>query len=409
MFSMVTGKYIPFIVFLLALVICSFFYTLLTVFRISLEIQAPSRAVQGEEADLTMLIRSKGYLPRFISKSIVEIIDPLAPLSKRGKPKPRKMQMTYRHASETYSEEDAALAETTAFEMDGFILQRGLSRIHRVLKLEQRGVVEIRKLRLYFSDPLGIISLYRTFKLDHTILVRVRPSHGGTLLNLSGTSGRMDTHVKIGETGEMTEFAGTRPYREGDELKHIHWTTVARTGELYVREYTQSSAESVVVLLLRKRMSPHAKEWEFPSGGEFILKQTAAMVIELFNRRIHTHFTSNLRPGRGISIGYSKIALQNFHDDLSAVSWRVNPAPISFLDQFSTAGVEQPVVMIFSVDEPDPEMIREIPYSLRLSPARMVLIVHKSTEAAESDSLHGIRTISCDEDNPENLFANLSV
>ena len=44
-------------------------------------------------------------------------------------------------------------------------------------------------------------------------------------------------------------FAGTRPYRDGDSLKRIHWKQTIRTRELHTRQYEQASDTEVTILL----------------------------------------------------------------------------------------------------------------------------------------------------------------
>ncbi|MFR1435449.1 MAG: DUF58 domain-containing protein [Acutalibacteraceae bacterium] len=44
-------------------------------------------------------------------------------------------------------------------------------------------------------------------------------------------------------------FAGTRPYRDGDSLKRIHWKQTIRPRELHTRQYEQASDTEVTILL----------------------------------------------------------------------------------------------------------------------------------------------------------------
>ena len=402
-YSMATGRFVAFTIFLLAVIGCCLLYAFFSLFRIRLELQAPSRVTEGEEIDLALLLRSRGFLPKFVSRSVIEIVDPHTPYSRRGNPKGRHLNLFYQHEQES----DADDLKASTYQMDGFILGRGLSRIHRKLELNERGVVTLRRLKIYLTDPLGTFAFRRSFVLNHDILVRVRPALGGGLLQLSGASGRLDTHVKVGEMGEMTEFAGTRPYREGDELRHIHWPTVARTGDLYVREYTQSSADSVVVLLMRQPELDPGRDCRPPSG-EFVLKTVAALVIELFNRRVQTFFATNLTDSPGVSIGYSKLALQRFHDELSAVSWRDRPRRLDFLDNVVLPGFDQACILIFCVETPQRDTLQQVSDLLRVSTSRCLVITPDGVDAS-AVSATGMRTVSCREKDPEALFANLSL
>jgi uncharacterized protein (DUF58 family) len=45
------------------------------------------------------------------------------------------------------------------------------------------------------------------------------------------------------------EFSSVREYRHGDDRRHIHWKSVARTGELFVKEFTDDAPQRYTVVL----------------------------------------------------------------------------------------------------------------------------------------------------------------
>ena len=49
--------------------------------------------------------------------------------------------------------------------------------------------------------------------------------------------------------GSGTDFHGVREYQPGDELRHVHWRTTARTGTLSVAEYAQGASRDAVIAL----------------------------------------------------------------------------------------------------------------------------------------------------------------
>lgn len=51
------------------------------------------------------------------------------------------------------------------------------------------------------------------------------------------------------EKGTGYEFWGLRKYRPGDSYRHIDWKAVARTKELYVREFLRDSAFNLMLLI----------------------------------------------------------------------------------------------------------------------------------------------------------------
>ena len=78
LYSLTTTQYVAFSVFLVALLCACLLYALMSRFRISLEVQAPSRVTEGESVDLSLVLTSRGRLPRFVSESIAEIAEPQA-------------------------------------------------------------------------------------------------------------------------------------------------------------------------------------------------------------------------------------------------------------------------------------------------------------------------------------------
>jgi uncharacterized protein (DUF58 family) len=57
---------------------------------------------------------------------------------------------------------------------------------------------------------------------------------------------------------------GVRDYRDGDSLRHVHWRSTARRGQLVIREYESSAQEASVLLLDTRRPMPSP----VPHGGE---------------------------------------------------------------------------------------------------------------------------------------------
>ncbi|MDA1044961.1 MAG: DUF58 domain-containing protein [Verrucomicrobia bacterium] len=52
---------------------------------------------------------------------------------------------------------------------------------------------------------------------------------------------------------------GIREYRRGDEVRHIHWPSVAKVGEWVVREYEQEKRTRILLNLLVSEQPPRGK------------------------------------------------------------------------------------------------------------------------------------------------------
>jgi uncharacterized protein (DUF58 family) len=51
------------------------------------------------------------------------------------------------------------------------------------------------------------------------------------------------------QIGDSTEFVGTRDYREGDPLRHIHWRSFARRGQPVVKEHQEEYFSRIALVL----------------------------------------------------------------------------------------------------------------------------------------------------------------
>lgn len=92
-------------------------------------------------------------------------------------------------------------------------------------------------------------------------------------------------------TGDSSEFVGTREYREGDPLRHIHWRSWARSGTPVVKEYQEEYFCRIALVLdtfLPGRPGPRELEAfeasisllasiaDFFSRGEYVVDILAA-------------------------------------------------------------------------------------------------------------------------------------
>lgn len=110
----------------------------------------------------------------------------------------------------------------------------------------RRGVVPIGPLRVSRRDPLGLVTMART--QGGTTQVWVHPRIHMLNAVPAGAARSLDGLVDKVPHGSIT-FDALRQYVVGDELRHVHWRTSARVGELMVREHVDTSLPSIVVLL----------------------------------------------------------------------------------------------------------------------------------------------------------------
>ena len=84
--------------------------------------------------------------------------------------------------------------------------------------------------------------------------------------------------------GLNTEFQGVREYQPGDELRHVHWRTTARTGTLSVAEYERGASRDAVIALDLSR-SAYADTGEDREGALEYAVLLAASLSDFLLRR----------------------------------------------------------------------------------------------------------------------------
>ncbi|MCA1687562.1 MAG: DUF58 domain-containing protein, partial [Actinobacteria bacterium] len=110
----------------------------------------------------------------------------------------------------------------------------GGSAIEAPLAFARRGVYELGPAEVGVTDPFGLLRFVRRFE-EKTEVVVYPEVHDLPGFPLSGGTVEVGARGARGQRGD--EFAGLREYRHGDDRRHIHWKSVARTGELYVKEF----------------------------------------------------------------------------------------------------------------------------------------------------------------------------
>jgi uncharacterized protein (DUF58 family) len=58
-----------------------------------------------------------------------------------------------------------------------------------------------------------------------------------------------ETSHDLSPKGPGTDYFGVREFRPGDQLRHVHWRTTARRGELVVKEFERESGTPLTILL----------------------------------------------------------------------------------------------------------------------------------------------------------------
>ena len=97
----------------------------------------------------------------------------------------------------------------------------------------RRGPVRLEMIRVEGGDPLGLCRLRRRFRTPVEVLVLCRSPRFE--LSVRGESSRTRSFQPFSATIPETDPGRLRAYREGDDLRRIHWLSSARARELIVR------------------------------------------------------------------------------------------------------------------------------------------------------------------------------
>ncbi len=168
--------------------------------------------------------------------------------TKLGVGRPATVELTSRNRSRfgtSFVEGADGLPERTEFELDP-VPGGGERSLEVEVLFRRRGIYLLGPGKLSVVDPFELVGFTRFFSERTEVVVypEVHKLPGRTVFggaSQSGVSGR------VGQSGD--EFAGLREYRRGDDRRHIHWKSFARTGELYTKETTLNSPKHYTVAL----------------------------------------------------------------------------------------------------------------------------------------------------------------
>ncbi len=135
----------------------------------------------------------------------------------------------------------------------------GNAAIQAPLHFAKRGVYELGPAEVAVGDPFGLLRFLRRFG-EKTEVVVYPEVHELRDFPIRGGNVEVGAQGSRGRRGD--EFAGLREYRRGDDRRHIHWKSVARTGELYVKEFAVEAPRRYSVALDLRREGLRAPEAE---------------------------------------------------------------------------------------------------------------------------------------------------
>jgi uncharacterized protein (DUF58 family) len=170
-------------------------------------------------------------------------------------------------------------------------LERGERRTLRYrIGSASRGVYRLGPLSLRQRDPFGLT--YVAVRLSSTTEVLVLPR----VHDLTPTGGRAQGRGSEGEQPQMVALHGEddvsiRQYRDGDELRRVHWPATAHRGELMVRQEDRP-ARRRAVLLLDSRSGAHGRAPRQSATFEYAVCALASVGRTLMRQGYVVHLLS---------------------------------------------------------------------------------------------------------------------
>jgi uncharacterized protein (DUF58 family) len=147
----------------------------------------------------------------------------------------------------------------------------------------RRGLVRVGPLEIARQDPLALVGALRRYGEQVTVWVRPKIHPIGAVP--IGLSRSLDGRVDRVPHGSIT-FAALREYVIGDDLRHVHWRTSARVGELMVREHVDTSLPRIVILL-DDRAGAHARDAARESTFEAACEAAASVLVAAVQANVH--------------------------------------------------------------------------------------------------------------------------
>ncbi len=122
-----------------------------------------------------------------------------------------------------------------------------------------RGLLTLAEVGVWCEDPFRLVARRITLAPPAHVIVYPTPAEVADDGHRAGSRpGSSAGSPGAGATGALSgdELSGLRPYAPGDRLTRLHWPSLARTGELVVREFLEPRAGSLS-LLVDLRPSAH--------------------------------------------------------------------------------------------------------------------------------------------------------
>ena len=137
----------------------------------------------------------------------------------------------------------------------------------------RRGVIPVGPVRSVRGDALGLLQRDKewTEHIDLMVHPRTVALHGTATGFLKDLEGRPTRDLSPSDVS----FHALREYAPGDDRRHVHWKTTARTGTLMVRQFEETRRSHLVVVL-----PTSATEYDDPEEFELAISVAGSLGVQ---------------------------------------------------------------------------------------------------------------------------------
>lgn len=149
------------------------------------------------------------------------------------------------------------------------------------VRSDVRGRFEVGPMTVRIGDPFGLVELGRAFRTTAPLVVTPRTVPLPAVPLDGGYTGSGENRPRSFATGSAEDVT-VREYRQGDDLRRVHWRSSARVGELMVRREEQPW-QSRATVVLDNRLIAHRGEG-VASSLETAVTAAASVAAHLIRR-----------------------------------------------------------------------------------------------------------------------------
>jgi uncharacterized protein (DUF58 family) len=128
------------------------------------------------------------------------------------------------------------------------IERNGIRELTYTLRSDLRGKFEVGPMQLRVADSFGLVEIVRSFSGRTSFVVTPRVYPLARTMISRAWAGEGDGRSRLTATAGEDDVI-PRAYRQGDDLRRVHWRSTARYGELMVRREEQRWRNRATVLL----------------------------------------------------------------------------------------------------------------------------------------------------------------